>query len=583
MQSYEIEYVVSGSLDGTTVSPAFIPLDRQSSAGTIDPEELADDVAQPDEDNIYRFDVDDLGLIDPDFGVGGSLGDRFIVGLWINSGVAAVDPSPVAVVSTREREITLELIESSLVGQTNYYQQDCIFIPQGAYLGLTGWNAGDDPVIVRLHVKAPESPEELAHMLEACCCGVDAGSASDGGGGGGGGSTLTWAQTLLNDNPSGGTDPLITDGDTIRGEPSSTGDGGDIPFITGSTTNVGSNSGAFAVQAGAPGSGGDGGDFYFEGAAGGASLTADGGDGSGFQVLTGAGGDASANTFDGGDGGAVAVFANSGGDSNGTGGTGGEGGDIAFFTGPGGSGDTGGSGGDFVIGTFAGGEEGGEGGNFTMVTGSGADSSTGSAGEGGDVLIQSGDAGDCTDSATIGSEGGDISIISGDGGDSVSANAGSGGDILVQAGDGGDENGVDGAAGGVGGSVLIGSGDGGTGGVDGGDAGDIAIVAGDATQAEGDGGTVLIVCGTEGGGAGVDGDIILRNPDADEVVFSGTDGHLTIPQDLILGTGTASIKSANGIPAYAAPKGSLHLRADGGAGTCLYVNETGLSGGWVAK
>jgi len=32
-----------------------------------------------------------------------------------------------------------------------------------------------------------------------------------------------------------------------------------------------------------------------------------------------------------------------------------------------------------------------------------------------------------------------------------------------------------------------------------------------------------------------------------------------------------------------APVGALALRTDGGAGTVLYINETGGVGGWVAK
>jgi hypothetical protein len=42
------------------------------------------------------------------------------------------------------------------------------------------------------------------------------------------------------------------------------------------------------------------------------------------------------------------------------------------------------------------------------------------------------------------------------------------------------------------------------------------------------------------------------------------------------------ILQGTGAPSMAAPKGSLYLRTDGGAGTCLYVNESG-STTWVAK
>lgn len=48
----------------------------------------------------------------------------------------------------------------------------------------------------------------------------------------------------------------------------------------------------------------------------------------------------------------------------------------------------------------------------------------------------------------------------------------------------------------------------------------------------------------------------------------------------------AAIRSGNGDPEglYSAPVGSLFMRADGGAGTTLYVKESGTGNtGWVAK
>ena len=46
------------------------------------------------------------------------------------------------------------------------------------------------------------------------------------------------------------------------------------------------------------------------------------------------------------------------------------------------------------------------------------------------------------------------------------------------------------------------------------------------------------------------------------------------------------ISSGSGSPegAIVAPQGSLYLRTDGGAGTTLYIKESGSGGsGWVAK
>lgn len=51
---------------------------------------------------------------------------------------------------------------------------------------------------------------------------------------------------------------------------------------------------------------------------------------------------------------------------------------------------------------------------------------------------------------------------------------------------------------------------------------------------------------------------------------------------LRLGTTQQQITTGTGAPAFTAPKGSLYLRQDGGAGSTLYVNETGTST-WAAK
>jgi hypothetical protein len=48
------------------------------------------------------------------------------------------------------------------------------------------------------------------------------------------------------------------------------------------------------------------------------------------------------------------------------------------------------------------------------------------------------------------------------------------------------------------------------------------------------------------------------------------------------GTAGATITSGTGAPSFSASKGSLYFRTDGGAATCLYVNESG-STTWVAK
>lgn len=67
-----------------------------------------------------------------------------------------------------------------------------------------------------------------------------------------GGSVPTWAQTLASGSSSGGTDPLISDGDSIVGEDNGAGDGGNIPITAGSSTGGGGDGGDILLT---PGSG----------------------------------------------------------------------------------------------------------------------------------------------------------------------------------------------------------------------------------------------------------------------------------------------------------------------------------------
>lgn len=173
MQSFEIEYQVSNALDGTTHSPPFIP-ENEAPSGPVVPPELADLVVQADDDNIYRFEVENLGLVDPTFGGEASFADRVIVGLWINSPTPGGGGAQVAVISERDRDIVYEtpLPPGSLAGLTNVYRRQCIFVPQGCVLGFVGFDASADPddIIVRMHVKQAENLEDYALLLESCCC-----------------------------------------------------------------------------------------------------------------------------------------------------------------------------------------------------------------------------------------------------------------------------------------------------------------------------------------------------------------------------------------------------------------------------
>lgn len=64
--------------------------------------------------------------------------------------------------------------------------------------------------------------------------------------------SLTWAEVLANGNSTGGTDPLISSGDSIIGEDNGAGDGGDLPITAGSATANNDNGGDVIIS---PGSG----------------------------------------------------------------------------------------------------------------------------------------------------------------------------------------------------------------------------------------------------------------------------------------------------------------------------------------
>jgi hypothetical protein len=66
------------------------------------------------------------------------------------------------------------------------------------------------------------------------------------------GATPTWAQVLVAGNSSGGTNPLISSGDSIIGEDNAAGAGGDIPITAGSSTGGGGAGGDVIIS---PGSG----------------------------------------------------------------------------------------------------------------------------------------------------------------------------------------------------------------------------------------------------------------------------------------------------------------------------------------
>lgn len=271
------------------------------------------------------------------------------------------------------------------------------------------------------------------------------------------------ASVLVNGNSTGGTDIVITPGDSILGL-SQAGDGGDLSLETGSSTGGGGDGGDLNFATGTPDTGGDGGGVDFALAAGGSG----GGAGGQWSVATGSGGTNAGGA--GGAGGLITLTMGSGGDATGGGAAGGTGGSLSTAAGPGGDasgaatdggaggtiGFAGGPGGD----TSVSGQTGGTGGAVSMVAAPGGDNtSDGDGGDGGDGVLLSGSGGGGTGGSGVGGNAGNIVITAAGGGTSAAADPGEGGDVLITAGDAG----TGGTTDAVGGQVRIKSGLPGTG------------------------------------------------------------------------------------------------------------------------
>jgi len=433
---------------------------------------------------------------------------------------------------------------------------------------------------------------------------------------------LTWGDVLANGQFSEGTDPVLTAGDTIYGEDSTTGAGGDLPLVSGATTAAGFSSGDITFTIGATGANNNAGIFRFTGAAGGNSTTGNAGNGSPLTMVLGVGGTTTNAGSNGGNGGGMTVTMGAGGDgagvgvggvggsliwlcgAGGDGGTAGVGGAIAFQAGAAGTGGavaggaigftTGagstaaGTGGDFTIVMGAAGT-GGDSGDFTFTGANGGNSTTGDGGDAGNAIWTFGDGGTTTNSGSDGGVGGGFRVAAGDGGAGSDAGdggaggeitmttgaagtggVGHGGDMTLQTGAGSDTAPTGTGAGGRGGDMLIETGDGGdsaTGNA--GDGGDITIRSGQGgvasvvnSSAGGDGGTISIIARDGGAGStdgGPGGNIIITAGDGGAGGATGIGGSITMTAGATGGAGA---------------DGDIVMIVD--AGTTTYDGDTGL-------
>lgn len=120
----------------------------------------------PDQ-QIYEPEVVvDLGVIDPDLGVGGSIGPRCIGQLFIDlQGEVAPPGAKVVVAAQRDATFTELYGVLDLAGKTTASASRPFVVPQGSVIQMIGVEAGADPILVRVSIETPADPCMLQAWL----------------------------------------------------------------------------------------------------------------------------------------------------------------------------------------------------------------------------------------------------------------------------------------------------------------------------------------------------------------------------------------------------------------------------------
>ena len=151
-QAITVEYTVTVALDGTTPAPP------------IEIDQSAEDATPFDKDaQVYRVEVERLGLIDPDLGIGGSIGPRCIPFLWIDTDVvgdAGASLDLVGIVVEGDPKVQKEL--EDLAGKAGTYFDENFIVAQGSAIGVSGFAVVDVPIIVRVSIFVPANCAEFA-------------------------------------------------------------------------------------------------------------------------------------------------------------------------------------------------------------------------------------------------------------------------------------------------------------------------------------------------------------------------------------------------------------------------------------
>ncbi len=155
-QAITVEWTVTGELDGVTPAPQ-VNIDPTDDARTKFDEKT----------QIYLPEaVENLGLIDPDLLIGGSIGVRCIPFLTLDTDETGAPGAAVDVVGVRtgsDDDVFLQRRIEDLAGSPGpVFLDEGFNVPQGSDIRLRGYVAGADPIKVRATVLVPASCLEIA-------------------------------------------------------------------------------------------------------------------------------------------------------------------------------------------------------------------------------------------------------------------------------------------------------------------------------------------------------------------------------------------------------------------------------------
>lgn len=169
--TYVLEYLIRELADGVTPAPQF----------EVDGE-IPSDGPFPDDEQIYTFTVDRLGLIDLSFSgalppeladAPSGLGQRYVSWAWGRDFVLA-SATPLQKANDVEGEgfVNLESLETLPVASSQFYSRKGYVMPHGTVIRVRDLAPATPgvPFLLRFGVVIPASVRDDALMREALCC-----------------------------------------------------------------------------------------------------------------------------------------------------------------------------------------------------------------------------------------------------------------------------------------------------------------------------------------------------------------------------------------------------------------------------